>query len=57
MNQPVVVSQEGGVGRLILNRPKAINALNDEMVDLMSAALRKWREDDAVKAVDRKSVV
>ncbi|GAA2388622.1 MULTISPECIES: enoyl-CoA hydratase/isomerase family protein [Gordonia] len=51
MNQPVVVSQEGGVGRLILNRPKAINALNDEMVDLMSAALRKWREDEAVKAV------
>lgn len=49
--KPVLVSLDGGVGRLVLNRPKAINALNDEMVDLMAAALRQWRDDDAVKAV------
>ena len=50
-DKPVLVSVDGGVGRLVLNRPKAINALNDEMVDLMAAALRAWRDDDAVKAV------
>ncbi|MGB3696205.1 MAG: enoyl-CoA hydratase/isomerase family protein [Gordonia sp. (in: high G+C Gram-positive bacteria)] len=51
MDQPVVVSERGGVGHLVLNRPKAINALNDEMVDLMAAALRRWRDDDAIVAV------
>ncbi|EGD55333.1 enoyl-CoA hydratase/isomerase family protein [Gordonia neofelifaecis] len=48
---PVLVSESSGVGRLVLNRPKAINALNDEMVDLMAAALRRWRDDDSVRAV------
>ncbi|MDV8107529.1 enoyl-CoA hydratase/isomerase family protein, partial [Rhodococcus sp. IEGM 69] len=28
----VIVETSGGVGRLVLNRPKAINALNHSMV-------------------------
>ena len=42
---------EGSVGRLRLNRPKAIHALNLEMCREMSAALLAWRDDPAVEAV------
>lgn len=51
MEQPVLVTKRGGVGHLLLNRPKAINALNDEMVAIMADALRAWRDDEAIKAV------
>ncbi|WP_051198162.1 enoyl-CoA hydratase/isomerase family protein [Gordonia shandongensis] len=50
-DQPVLVSVNRGVGHLLLNRPKAINALTHEMVEIMTAALREWRDDDAVHAV------
>ncbi|WP_035956820.1 enoyl-CoA hydratase/isomerase family protein [Frankia sp. EUN1f] len=41
----------GRVGRLTLNRPKAINALSHPMVSAMDAALRDWEHDDRVDAV------
>ncbi|KPM55441.1 3-hydroxyisobutyryl-CoA hydrolase [Frankia sp. R43] len=44
-------SVQGRVGRLTLNRPKAINALNHAMVRAMDAALREWEHDDQVDAV------
>jgi len=47
----VVVSVEGGVGRIRLNRPKAIHALTTEMCDAMSAALLGWVDDPAVEVV------
>jgi enoyl-CoA hydratase len=47
----VVVSVEGGVGRIRLNRPKAIHALTTEMCDAMSAALLGWIDDPAVEVV------
>ncbi|MFE0106121.1 enoyl-CoA hydratase/isomerase family protein [Streptomyces sp. NPDC059009] len=48
---PVLVRTEGRLGHLVLNRPRAINALNREMVDLIDAALAEWEKDDAVRAV------
>jgi len=42
---------DGRVGRLRLDRPKAIHALTREMCTAMIAALLPWREDPAVEAV------
>jgi len=47
----VLISVEGGVGRIRLNRPKAIHALTTEMCDAMSAALLRWMDDPAVEVV------
>jgi len=47
----ILVSVEGAVGRLTLNRPKALGALTGNMVALMTTALLAWRDDDAVHLV------
>jgi enoyl-CoA hydratase len=47
----VLTSVDRGVGRIRLNRPKAIHALTTAMCEAMSAALLKWRNDDNVEAV------
>jgi enoyl-CoA hydratase len=51
MTDDVLISVERGVGRLRLNRPKAIHALTTQMCDAMSAALLKWRADSSVEVV------
>ncbi|MGC1304741.1 MAG: enoyl-CoA hydratase/isomerase family protein [Caulobacteraceae bacterium] len=48
---PILTRVEGGWGRLTLNRPKALHALNTEMCRLMIHALLAWWADPAVKAV------
>ncbi|KHK99813.1 3-hydroxyisobutyryl-CoA hydrolase [Microbacterium mangrovi] len=40
-----------GVGHLTLNRPRAINALDDEMITQIRAALDAWRDDADVQSV------
>jgi len=47
----IIVSREGAVGRITLNRPKALHALTLEMCHAMSAALTDWADDDGVQAV------
>ena len=47
----VLVRIEAGLGRITLNRPRAINALNHAMVTSIAAALTQWADDDAVTAV------
>lgn len=42
---------ENGVGFVTLNRPKAINSLNQGMVDGLTAVLTAWEQDAAVDAV------
>jgi len=42
---------DGKVGRLRLNRPKAIHALNLSMVRKMTDALMEWRNDPKVQVV------
>lgn len=51
LSAPVTADVVDGVGELTLNRPESINALDAEMVEIMAAALRRWVEDDAVRAV------
>lgn len=47
----VLTEVEGNVGLITLNRPKAINSLNQQMVDALSTILTGWAEDDAVRVV------
>jgi enoyl-CoA hydratase len=47
----VLISVEGGVGRIRLNRPKAIHALTTAMCEVMSEALVKWLREDDVECV------
>jgi enoyl-CoA hydratase len=47
----VLTRVEGSVGLITLNRPKAINSLNQQMVDALRAILARWEDDDAVRAV------
>jgi enoyl-CoA hydratase len=51
MTEDVLISVESGVGRIRLNRPKAIHALTTAMCEVMSEALLKWRSDPEVQAV------
>jgi len=51
MTEDVIVRKAGSVGRITLNRPKALNALNQEMVTAMVEALQSWADDKTVKAV------
>lgn len=51
MSDDVLISIERGVGRLRLNRPKAIHALTIGMCEAMSEALLKWRTDENVEIV------
>lgn len=47
----VLISVEGKVGRIRLNRPKAIHALNTGMCAAILDALIAWRDDTAIEAV------
>ncbi|MRJ75963.1 enoyl-CoA hydratase/isomerase family protein [Aeromicrobium sp. SMF47] len=47
----VVVERRGRLGVLVLNRPRAINALVPEMVHLMQRALDDWAADDDIATV------
>lgn len=47
----VLLSQDGALGRITLNRPKALNALTLTMVRAMDAQLRAWATDPSIKAV------
>jgi enoyl-CoA hydratase len=51
VSSDVLISVEGGVGRIRLDRPKAIHALTTAMCDAMSRALLQWRSDPSVEAV------
>ncbi len=47
----VLVRTEGALGRLTLNRPEAINALDPGMIDLLTEALTAWIHDTDVQIV------
>lgn len=47
----VFIRTEGPVGRITLTRPKALNALNYDMCVAIDAALKGWRDADAVALV------
>jgi Enoyl-CoA hydratase/carnithine racemase len=41
----------GKLGQIVLDKPKALNALSTVMIEGMQQALDQWRDDDDVKAV------
>jgi enoyl-CoA hydratase len=47
----ILTLTDGRVGRIRLNRPKAIHALTRDMCTAMKDALLEWRRDPAVEAV------
>lgn len=47
----VLFQRRGALGHILLNRPKALNALTLEMVMAMTRQLQCWATDNAVKAV------
>jgi len=50
--EPEVLTRiASGLGRITLNRPKALHALNRAMCQAMIEALLAWRDDQAVKSV------
>ncbi|WP_062121643.1 MULTISPECIES: enoyl-CoA hydratase/isomerase family protein [Sphingobium] len=51
MTDQLLISIDNGVGRIRLNRPRAIHALTTEMCAAMIDTLLAWRRDDRVVAV------
>ena len=47
----IICEKRGHAGCITLNRPKALNALNEGMVLAIAAALNEWSQDDAVRHV------
>ncbi len=47
----VLARRDGRVGRITLNRPRALNALDHDMIRAIAAALGEWQDDPAVHAV------
>jgi len=51
MTDPLIVEIDGPIGRIRLNRPKAIHALNLAMCEGVLEALENWRSAVAVEAI------
>ena len=49
--QELLIDEQGALGRITLNRPKALNSLTLGMVRSVRAALDEWRDDDRIGAV------
>ncbi len=47
----ILVTTQGRVGLVTLNRPKALNALNDALMDELGAALRAFDANDGIGAI------
>ncbi len=51
MPESVIAARDGRIGRLTLNRPKTLNALDLGMLRAIAGALDSWRDDPHVHAV------
>ncbi|MBP2161534.1 MULTISPECIES: enoyl-CoA hydratase/isomerase family protein [Asticcacaulis] len=47
----IITRVDNGIGRITLNRPKALHALTTEMCSGMADALTAWEQDEAIRAV------
>lgn len=51
LQQDILFSASHNLGKVLLNRPKALNALTLDMCHALEAQLRAWREDARIAAV------
>lgn len=52
MSEPsLILNREGHAGTILMNRPKALNALDIGMIRDFAHAIAQWRHDDGVKLV------
>ena len=51
LDDEVLVRRDGVLGHLQLNRPRAINALTQAMVERLAGMLAEWADDDTVQTV------
>ena len=51
MNEPVVVEIIGQIGLVRINRPEVFNALNDDVMNALGAALDRFEGDEAIRCV------
>jgi 2-(1,2-epoxy-1,2-dihydrophenyl)acetyl-CoA isomerase len=51
MNDTVLLSADGAIATITLNRPKVLNALNAEMIDAFAGALDRVEADPALRVV------
>ncbi len=50
-SETVIATRRGRIGHILLNRPRALNALDLAMIRAITAALAGWRDDPTVHAV------
>ena len=51
MSNAINFKVQTGTGIILLNRPKALHALNLEMVELFLDQLKEWQTDSYIKRV------
>lgn len=49
--QTILVERRARIGLITLNRPKALNALNDQLIDELGDALNSFERDDDIGAI------
>lgn len=47
----IIANEHGNIGHLQLNKPKALNAIDLDMIKILFAQLMKWRNDESIAAV------
>ena len=50
-HEEVLLERRGALGHILLNRPRAINALTHGMIKTITYALDQWERDDTVTTV------
>lgn len=51
MSEKVLVTRDGAIGTITLNRPEALNALDPETLNALVAAARELADDESVRCV------
>ena len=51
----ILTEVRGGTGVITLNRPKALNSLDYDMIRAIDSTLRRWATDDSVERVEVRS--
>lgn len=49
--ESIIARRQGRIGRITLDRPQALNALDPEMLHALASALDAWREESGVHVV------